>query len=284
MEKVTFEKIKAVNATLKGSTLESEKNGKQYVTVNQRILGYRGLYPTGSITTKWLELNNDVAICEAIVTDEEGKTLSVAHAREVRAKDDINATSFVENCETSAVGRALGFLGIGCDASIASYEEVLNAITKQKADQKVQATTQKPVAKPAPVPVETVHAKHSEPVATAATQVVAPVEHAEPKMSLADALAHCGENTALGKLRGKPLRVFVEGSDGKGVHDMDKAKAKLSYIAQNLSGKDSLAAKTILEGLRAGTISMKPFVVEPEPVAQPEESFSIYSTTDDLPF
>jgi hypothetical protein len=39
----------------------------------------------------------------------------------------------LENCETSAVGRALGFLGYGSDTSIASQEEVINAQAKQKA-------------------------------------------------------------------------------------------------------------------------------------------------------
>ena len=37
---------------------------------------------------------------------------------------NINKTSYVENCETSAVGRALAMLGIGIDTSIASANEV----------------------------------------------------------------------------------------------------------------------------------------------------------------
>ena len=48
---------------------------------------------------------------------------------------DVNSTSYVENCETSAIGRAIGFLGIGATTSIASADEVLNAMAHQKAQQ-----------------------------------------------------------------------------------------------------------------------------------------------------
>mgnify|MGYP007029096494 CR=1 FL=1 len=44
----------------------------------------------------------------------------------------INSTSYVENCETSAWGRALANLGIGIDTSIASSSEVANAIANQR--------------------------------------------------------------------------------------------------------------------------------------------------------
>ena len=42
-------------------------------------------------------------------------------------------TQYVENCETSAIGRALGILGIGIDTSVASANEVEDAIAKQQA-------------------------------------------------------------------------------------------------------------------------------------------------------
>ena len=44
----------------------------------------------------------------------------------------INKTSYIENCETSAVGRALGFAGFGIDGSIASAEEIQNALVNQE--------------------------------------------------------------------------------------------------------------------------------------------------------
>ena len=51
----------------------------------------------------------------------------------VKSSSNINKTSYVENCETSAVGRALAILGIGIDTSIASANEVEDAIAQQQA-------------------------------------------------------------------------------------------------------------------------------------------------------
>ena len=57
-------------------------------------------------------------------------------AQEDKSSSRINQTSFVENCETSAVGRALGFLGIGIETSIATADEVDMAIKKQDSTSK----------------------------------------------------------------------------------------------------------------------------------------------------
>jgi hypothetical protein len=53
-------------------------------------------------------------------------------AQEDKSSSRINQTSYVENCETSAVGRALAMLGIGIETSIASSNEVSMAIAKQE--------------------------------------------------------------------------------------------------------------------------------------------------------
>ena len=58
----------------------------------------------------------------------------------------INKTSFIENCETSAWGRCLGNLGIGIDSSVATYEEVSNALNNQNKVEK--AIKEKFKAKP----------------------------------------------------------------------------------------------------------------------------------------
>jgi hypothetical protein len=60
-----------------------------------------------------------------------GNIRASGHAEEILTKSGVNATSFLENCETSAVGRCLGFLGIGVDDSIATFEEVDQAIERQ---------------------------------------------------------------------------------------------------------------------------------------------------------
>lgn len=108
-----------------------EIKGKPYVTVNARVDAFRYLYPNGSIVTDLLSVSNGICIIKATVSDEEGKVLSTGIAFEKETSSYINKTSYIENCETSAVGRALGFLGIGIDVSIASAEEVQNAIEQQ---------------------------------------------------------------------------------------------------------------------------------------------------------
>jgi len=61
----------------------------------------------------------------------DNQILAVGHAYEKEGSTFINKTSYIENCETSAVGRALGMLGIGIDTSIATAEEVNIAIINQ---------------------------------------------------------------------------------------------------------------------------------------------------------
>ena len=65
------------------------------------------------------------------ILNHEGFEIASSHAQEYRDSSYINKTSFVENGFTSALGRALGYLGIGIDTSIASANEVQNAVKNQ---------------------------------------------------------------------------------------------------------------------------------------------------------
>lgn len=105
--------------------------GKAYVQVNNRIQAFRELLPDGCIETKLLSVDNGVCIFQALIYDENGKLLATGTAYEKEDSTFINKTSYIENCETSAVGRALGMLGIGIDASVCSAEELVNAVTNQ---------------------------------------------------------------------------------------------------------------------------------------------------------
>lgn len=106
--------------------------GKSYVEVNQRILYFRDKYPEGKILTSIESMENGVCVVRAEVYDKD-QLVSTGHAYEKEGSTFINKTSYLENCETSAIGRALGILGIGIDTSIASSEEVQNAIAQQDA-------------------------------------------------------------------------------------------------------------------------------------------------------
>lgn len=125
---MTYEELKQVNAQIKTTPIR----GKDYAEVNQRIEAFRKLFPMGSIITEIVSLAEGVVVMKATVTDGDGRILATGTAYEKEGNGNINKTSYIENCETSAVGRALGILGIGINVSIASYEEVSNAILNQE--------------------------------------------------------------------------------------------------------------------------------------------------------
>ena len=121
------EEIKKANESLKATDIK----GKGYIEVNQRIKAFRQVYPMGTISTEILSLENGVVMMKATVLDDDGKALATGLAYEKESSSFINKTSFIENCETSAIGRALGFCGFGIDSSVASAEEVENAMLNQ---------------------------------------------------------------------------------------------------------------------------------------------------------
>jgi len=123
--------------------------GKQYVEVNERIKFFRqeDQYKNWGIHTEFPMLSADECLCRASIVDADGHTVAVGHAHEVKTASNINKTSYVENCETSAVGRALAMLGIGIDVSIASANEVQDAIAQQDSAPAKQAATPKAKAK-----------------------------------------------------------------------------------------------------------------------------------------
>ena len=107
--------------------------GKDYVQVNERVRAFRTHpdFANMSIETSIIDISEKRVLMVAKILDPEGLVRATGHAEEVQTNHGVNATSYVENCETSAVGRALGFMGIGVDTSIASSEEVENAIARQ---------------------------------------------------------------------------------------------------------------------------------------------------------
>lgn len=132
---MTYEELAKVNESLQAIDVK----GKNYIEVNQRIKAFRMLFPGGSIQTNIESLENGVCVMRAVVFDDEQNVLGIGHAYEKEGNGFINQTSYIENCETSAVGRALGMVGIGIDTSVSSAEEVQNAIVQQEEQKKVSA-------------------------------------------------------------------------------------------------------------------------------------------------
>lgn len=138
-----YKDIQEVNALLKPIDIK----GKKYIPVNERVKAFRMLYPEGKIVTDLVEYKDGNIIMKAevyalrTINEEEDEwdgfcdLIATGYAMEKEGSSSINRFSALENCESSAVGRALGFLGIGIDTSIASYEEVTNAKLNEEGNQ-----------------------------------------------------------------------------------------------------------------------------------------------------
>ena len=123
-------------------------HGKEYRTVAERIvLLHEKLDGDCSVTTEIVSIDDDKVIMKSTITH--GELIWTGHALEVFGSSMINKTSALENAETSSLGRALAFAGLGGE-EIASADEVANAIAQQNnssASNGVSKTTNTPTVK-----------------------------------------------------------------------------------------------------------------------------------------
>ena len=129
----------------------SRFNISDYTLIKDRLIAFRDQFPQCTIETTLLASNNIVDsptgemcneyVMKAVVIPNplaEPEVQYTGHAAERDNGHFVNKSSAIENCETSAVGRALAHCGYGGDKSFASAEEVANAMMKQN---KVKVTT-----------------------------------------------------------------------------------------------------------------------------------------------
>lgn len=143
---IYYDRLRAVNNLMRTTNIR----GKEYAEVNQRILAFYYLFPDGRIVTYTDELTPErvdmtTYVYRSAEDQREDLPSATGHAFEDR-KGTINATSYVENCETSAIGRALAALGIGIMGAVASADEVQNAIDLQESRTSGLECHEKPVA------------------------------------------------------------------------------------------------------------------------------------------
>jgi len=123
--------IKTINdfkKNFKGGTVPI--HGKEYVLGATKIaLARRNLGTELDIVTKVIQQDDKQVMMQADIYIS-GKHVATGTAQEFRATSRINQTSYVENCETSAVGRALSMCGL-TNSSVGSAEEVGIAIANQ---------------------------------------------------------------------------------------------------------------------------------------------------------
>lgn len=130
---MTFEDLQKANQSIATTNIK----GKEYAEVNQRIKAFRMMFPEGTISTELISNEDGVCVFKACVYANDRTPLGTGHAYERESSSFINKTSYIENCETSAVGRALGMCGFGIDTSVCSAEELNNAIINQEASKPI---------------------------------------------------------------------------------------------------------------------------------------------------
>ena len=124
---ITKEKRAAANNGIKTMPIK----GKNYATVATRLNVFWEVCPDGTIETEVCHFDEGCVLIKASVYDEKDHLLATGTAEEEKEASRINTTSYVENCETSAIGRALANAGFGSEENISSAEELANALMNQ---------------------------------------------------------------------------------------------------------------------------------------------------------
>ena len=129
-----------------------QKGGKKYLEVKHRVTLFRKYYGMEyGIVTILLEANDKFVRMQARIVNAEGKVIGSGTAEEHRNEGYVNRTSAVENCESSAVGRALASLGLH-GSEYASSNEMEAVVRKTK--NLTQQEKEEPAPDPAPVKEE----------------------------------------------------------------------------------------------------------------------------------
>ena len=123
-----MEKLKAIDV-----------KGKNYVMVNERLKYFREHFEGYALISDIIEITPDRVCILAKILDCNGSVKATGIAFEEKQSSYINKTSYIENCETSAWGRALANFGIGIDENVSSADEVAHAIEIQEEQEKSAA-------------------------------------------------------------------------------------------------------------------------------------------------
>jgi len=115
-------------------------NLDDYETVEERLIKYWKDHPDGQIHTEIMESTASRFIVKASVfrTEADPRPWTTGLAEETVQGRGVNATSALENCETSAIGRALANAGYATKGKRASREEMGKVAAKQVVQDTVQ--------------------------------------------------------------------------------------------------------------------------------------------------
>lgn len=130
---------------------------EDYVPVAERLERFYERYPEGRVTTSIVQHDLETGFvlmrAEVYRNPDDAQPASTGHAFEVRSESYVNKTSYVENAETSSVGRALAMLGFEVKRGIASREELQK--TTQMQTERSAPAVERPARTQAPAPAPT---------------------------------------------------------------------------------------------------------------------------------
>jgi hypothetical protein len=134
-------------------------NLEDYETVEERLIKFWKEHPDGRIATKLLDFANGRYIVQAFIyrTEVDQHPWSTGLAEETISGRGVNATSALENCETSAIGRALASAGYATKGKRPSREEMVKVAAAKNNETLIEATKAKmkqTTGEYVPVPVE----------------------------------------------------------------------------------------------------------------------------------
>ena len=91
----------------------AQRGGKKYTQVVHRMEAFRTVFGLDcGVDTDILVDDGQRVVVKATITDNNGHVIGSGMAEEIRGQGNVNKTSALENCETSAIGRALASIGL----------------------------------------------------------------------------------------------------------------------------------------------------------------------------
>lgn len=109
-------------------------NLADYEEVKDRIPRFWEKHPDGAIVTDLIEHPDAEYIVKATLINGAGQVIATGLAQETVGSSPVNRLSALENCETSAIGRALANAGFSSGANRPSREEMDKAVRADSPD------------------------------------------------------------------------------------------------------------------------------------------------------
>lgn len=134
----------------------TQRGGKKYTQVVHRMEAFRTVFGLEcGVDTEVLVDDGQRVVVKAIITNQNGIVIGSGMAEEIRGEGHVNKTSALENCETSAVGRALASIGLsGGEYASANEMEAVGRKAQNLNSQAVSSSDAPPPPSDAPPPVQ----------------------------------------------------------------------------------------------------------------------------------